>query len=1378
MSVSNVLYIPNEEYSSASGLTIESGLTVEVSDGGILEDSVAKKDGMIIVNTGGIVRNISATEGSLIYGDGTTEKLTVDDFAEFDISLGGSVNSASILKNGIGIVGVEGTATDVTVTGGSFQVDGGTAAKTTIAEGGAFTVQTFQYSTGEETTAYTGLAQSTTILDGGSMRVEHDGVAQDTILKGGQLEVNLGEVSGTIVSAGTMTLKAGNTARGTTLEGGKMVVSGGVADDTTIREGAVVSSVDGVLQNMTMTGGSLQANSTSIFGLTMNGGTAELDAESALVGKVSFAEGAAITVNGLVEFDTQYATKTEAQISGFSLLSGDAKFSLTVSGEVEAGDVFLLASGVTSFTKGIAFDEYTLSLGADPVVIGDLSYSLALDGDMLGLVVDEYTPEGGTIFYVNSEWESLKTGDTVVVSGITATIGTDAFATGDAAALAAAGIDELKIKIIGGTVSFSSDYPISKNTVVYSGATLTDSNVAAAGNLVVNSGAILTGKAAFAEGASVTVKGTVVFDTSLTTAEAAQFSGFAAISGDAMSCTLVVADNQEYGTFLLATEVAGLDKTFTVRTESGVVLGELAINQEKPTNLGNAAYTMNLGADCILSLVVQETTDVDGPTITVTADPSGPTNQDVVLTAVFEDDVGVISAQYAFGEPPETEEGWIDYELSGVTVTENEVISFRASDAAGHTSVKTFDVNTIDRIRPKVENVQSSTSDPTDKPVVLTADFWDNVAVATQVYRIGGTGEWKPYVDGVTVVSNSMVYFQAVDTAGNESDLVSYAVTNIEGSGLPLAYVNSEWASAESGTVIGGVTIGYNGFAVLGDAISAVTEDGAVEVVDGEISFADGYSKTVTVDSGVTVFGKAVFAAPITINGTMAFDTQYASTASAQFGGLSFVAGSPAYTLTADPVAGSYMLATDAAGFDSEIVFGDNKLTVGGTVLVGIFNYTLGLSEKDELVLSVSEYVPPTPVYDLVYANSAWSKLENGTEVTIREGVTATIGADAFASADMALLNVTEEGTVEVVGGEVSFIKPVTKAVTIDAGVTLTGKASFATVITVNGTVVFDTAFATAEAAQFNGLDNLTGSATYMLNADAAAAGTYLLATVAAEFNSDVAFRDYTLTVGGEAVTVDGFTYALGLTEKNELALTVSEVIPTYDLVYVNSAWATLADGTEVTISETVTAIIGANAFATGDQAIQSVTEGGTVEVVGGEVSFSDPTGKAIVIDAGATLIGKAAFGAAVTIDGTIAFSTDYATAAKAQITGFNLVSFGENVQITITDTMLVTGDYILADNASGIGLWPTITVNGAAILVNGPAVELDDVKYTLVTNDDYELILNAFREGPEPTVPEKAYLNSDWAGLAEGAQPAQDAEGPDDLPVGGTDEEAEADHP
>jgi autotransporter passenger strand-loop-strand repeat protein len=85
-----------------------------------------------------------------------------------------------------------------------------------------------------------------------------------------------------------------------------------------------------------------------------------------------------------------------------------------------------------------------------------------------------------------------------------------------------------------------------------------------------------------------------------------------------------------------------------------------------------------------------------------------------------------------------------------------------------------------DTTAPTVSNVQASTTTLTNQDVVLTADFADDVELAQSLFKLGEAGEWSAYVDGVTVRENGTVYFKAVDTSGNESEVVSYTVSNID----------------------------------------------------------------------------------------------------------------------------------------------------------------------------------------------------------------------------------------------------------------------------------------------------------------------------------------------------------------------------------------------------------------------------------------------------------------------------------------------------------------------------------------------------------------------------------------------------------------------
>ena len=88
---------------------------------------------------------------------------------------------------------------------------------------------------------------------------------------------------------------------------------------------------------------------------------------------------------------------------------------------------------------------------------------------------------------------------------------------------------------------------------------------------------------------------------------------------------------------------------------------------------------------------------------------------------------------------------------------------------------------TQDTVAPTVTNVKASTIEPTNESVIVTAEFTDDIEVSSKLYRIGETNEWKTYpAIGVVMLQNATIYFKAVDTSGNESEVASCAVTNIE----------------------------------------------------------------------------------------------------------------------------------------------------------------------------------------------------------------------------------------------------------------------------------------------------------------------------------------------------------------------------------------------------------------------------------------------------------------------------------------------------------------------------------------------------------------------------------------------------------------------
>ena len=165
--------------------------------------------------------------------------------------------------------------------------------------------------------------------------------------------------------------------------------------------------------------------------------------------------------------------------------------------------------------------------------------------------------------------------------------------------------------------------------------------------------------------------------------------------------------------------------------------------------------------------------DKNAPTIAgIAASKTTATNQDVMVTATFGDNVDLASKQYWLGSG-----NWLDY-TGAITVTANTTVYFKAVDTAGNEANEQYVVSNIDKVAPTITQVKADTTAATNQNVTVTVNFADDVALKSQQYKIGG-GSWQNYTDGVTMTANGTVYFKAVDTAGNEVS-AQYAVANID----------------------------------------------------------------------------------------------------------------------------------------------------------------------------------------------------------------------------------------------------------------------------------------------------------------------------------------------------------------------------------------------------------------------------------------------------------------------------------------------------------------------------------------------------------------------------------------------------------------------
>ena len=154
----------------------------------------------------------------------------------------------------------------------------------------------------------------------------------------------------------------------------------------------------------------------------------------------------------------------------------------------------------------------------------------------------------------------------------------------------------------------------------------------------------------------------------------------------------------------------------------------------------------------------------------ITVSDTNPTNQDVIVSAVFSNDS--TDRQYN-----KNNSGWVDYPAEGgITFEENGSVKFRSYDAAGNVSdeVEIF-VNNIDKIAPEKPVISFSRENGISNESVT---FIISASEGTLKYSFDNI-EWKTYAEPVVVTENKTVYAKTTDAAGNSAE-TSQAITVID----------------------------------------------------------------------------------------------------------------------------------------------------------------------------------------------------------------------------------------------------------------------------------------------------------------------------------------------------------------------------------------------------------------------------------------------------------------------------------------------------------------------------------------------------------------------------------------------------------------------
>ena len=527
------------------------------------------------------------------------------DQGSFTVVMGGTANDVTVYDGSVGVNGTGAVADGVNVGSARNLLDpepevpksatldvlnGGYVKNLTVTYGGTANVNVLASVTGATTTAQDAVIN---LSAGATMR---------------DVEVNLGTVN----VAGILTDVAlhgyGMTPFGamfppTYPEGAELnVLSGGTAFNANLNSASAVIGDGGVVSGATL---------NKVARMTVSGG-------GVLTGQVSIEDdkdtGVTVSEGGIVNFDLTGTTAGDAaRIVGLKRISSAPTYTLTVSSEQAVG-TYRLADNAGTFNSPITVKTFYDELGSitftNYILVGENYYILKSQSGGVDLCISTEVPSLPYLtVYANSEWAGLADGTVVPVTGGTAVIGIDAFASADQASDAVR--PDGTVNVEGGTAVFV--YGVNRNVVVASGAVVADSKVNSGATLTLNTGAAacglrveesatlvaqsgttLTGECLWDTDAVVTVDGEIVFDISASTAETytTQFWNLGKNTGTP-SYTVVIGETQENGQYTLAWNSQGQGAPATLKLDDGTTIGTLTAGT--PLRYGEQTYTLGQG---------------------------------------------------------------------------------------------------------------------------------------------------------------------------------------------------------------------------------------------------------------------------------------------------------------------------------------------------------------------------------------------------------------------------------------------------------------------------------------------------------------------------------------------------------------------------------------------------------------------------------------------------------------------------------------------------------------------------------------------------------------------------------------------------------------
>ncbi|MBP5585516.1 MAG: AIDA repeat-containing protein [Lentisphaeria bacterium] len=709
--------------------------------------------GVFLVHSGGtaIDTEINSWGNMDVSSDGTAINTTVNSDGFFGIDSGAIVNSVTVM-GGYFLIRSGATPSNVTLNGGSaFIKSGGTA--TNVIENGGYleledgaaavfvphTISGLLLSSATATVHSSTRADDTTIEDGGCLFVSGGTVNNTTVNPDGFLGVSSGgkAIGITINYIGQLYVVSGGTACDTTVNsGGKVWIdNGGTADSTVFDGGWLTVSSGGTANEISLTNAGAFISGGTVISATING----LGGLSDSFGFVISSGGTAIstTVRG---FNYTY---------GIVVSSGGTAIGTTIDGlNGYTGLGMVVSSGGTAYdttvkTGGIF---YVSSDGRATAIRENGGYVSAYDDALISFTPNTFSGmilEGGPIIEKDS-WYHLSRGSATIHSGTTAN----------------------SAAINGGHLFVYSGGAVSSTTLTGNLTNFKDNVISCLGEITVYGGSI--------DHAVVNSLGKVdIFSGGTANITTVNSGGSVCISSGGTAGKTIVNNDGFFHVLSGGTADGLVVSSGGVVLVNGILSGQITIERGADLFLDQDAVfdfdltPASLGGEALVNGFSRIAGDASY-TLTVREDQPVGIYQLARNVHEFDKTISVTSVS---GTKLST--------LSvGQTVFINNLsYTLSLDDASLFLSIREPGPDTI---APAVFSVRQSHSDPTLRAVTVTADFADDVALKSRLYRIGEDGAWLDYTSGVTLTENATVYFKAVDASGNESEVVSRSVTNIE----------------------------------------------------------------------------------------------------------------------------------------------------------------------------------------------------------------------------------------------------------------------------------------------------------------------------------------------------------------------------------------------------------------------------------------------------------------------------------------------------------------------------------------------------------------------------------------------------------------------